>query len=143
MLCALCRESDSLEQLLDGCRRAQRAVKERNPFILFDYYDGSLFRRKHARRMRDWNEESDIIVFLTMSTDGFEIFRERRKPRTTWPLLFLGLNLAHCYRSRATNALVSAFIPGAHSPDHFDSLILEIIADLRCLERQGICSITW
>ena len=73
-----------------------------------------------------------------LHTDGFEIFRERRKPRTTWPFFFIICNLAHRYRSRAANALVSAFIPGAHSSQHFDSFIVEIIADLCILERQGV-----
>ncbi|CAN8070513.1 unnamed protein product [Agarophyton chilense] len=138
MLSALCREESSLNQLIQGCRRAQTANRECYPEILFDFYDGTSFRCKHGQEIRFWNEEPALIVFLTMSTDWFEIIREKRKTRTIWPLVFTILNLGHTYRSRASNALATSFIPGSHDGKHFDNFLVEIIKDLSILEKTGV-----
>ena len=82
MISALCRERDSLKQLTDSCRRAKRAVTDRDFDTLYDFYDGALFRRKYRQYLWNWDEEQELYVFLTFSSDGFEEIGGHRGPRT-------------------------------------------------------------
>lgn len=131
---ALCSEKDSFEQIMMGCRRARRSMLEGSPTTLFDYYDGTFFRRMHGKRMEQWDERREIFVFLTMSSDGFDLFKERGKKRSAWPVIFMLLNLDVEERFHALNSLVAAFIPGQHDSDQFDTFIAPIVDDLATLE---------
>lgn len=131
---ALCREQHSFEQLYEGCRRAHDSVSSTPSSTLFDYYDGALFRRIYGQRLSDWNQDDDIYVFMTMSTDGFEVFKTRDGAKSSWPIMFTLLNLEPCHRAQAANALVSAFIPGSHDSEYFESFLAPTIEDLCKLE---------
>ena len=131
---ALCRETVSFKQLFEGCMRANRAVSESIPTTFFDYFDGDLFRRLYGEQLRVWDEREELYVFITLSTDGFEVFKGRRKTRTAWPIVFSVLNFDFDHRYRASNSIISAFLPGTHEPEFFDSFISEVIEDLKSLE---------
>lgn len=75
MLSALCAEKKSFQQILEGCSRAQRSALDASSSTMYDYYDGTLFQRKFGKLMKEWNEERELFVFLTMSSDEFEIFK--------------------------------------------------------------------
>ena len=85
--------------------------------------------------MAAWKEDDEILIFLTMSSDGFENFKERGTRRTAWPVVFVILNQDHAMRFKASNCLVTAFIPGTHDSDRFDSFLEPVVEDLKKLER--------
>lgn len=64
MIQALCRETRSFSHLLEGCRRAKCAILEPSQTKNFDFFDGDLFRRKYGSLMKEWDEDTHIIVFL-------------------------------------------------------------------------------
>lgn len=80
-------------KLLGGCRRDHKSVTSVQGEVLSDYFDGELFRRLNSETMNKWVESEDIIVFLTMSSDGFEVFRDRKGAKDSWPVAFLSLTL--------------------------------------------------
>ena len=142
MLGALCREKESFQQIYEGCQRSKRAMSDDLLQTLFDFYDGALFRRKYGEQLRKWDEDTELYVFLTFSSDGFEEFRTRTGNRTSWPVVFIILTLEPKHRSRATNALISAFIPGSHESSEFDSFLNPIVLDLVSLQKgiQVMCA---
>ena len=134
-LAAMCREKASFDQFRDGCTSAEASLQSPCDDYLYDYYDGSLFRRLHCSKMAAWKEDDEIVIFLTMSSDGFGICKERGTQKTSWPVVFVILNQDHEMRFKASNCLVTAFIPGTHDSDSFDSFLEPIIEDLKKLER--------
>lgn len=133
-LTALCGARDSFQELMAGCRRARDAIKNPNTPYLDQYYDGETFKRLYGNDMKNWNEDSELYVFLTFSTDGFKVFEGRKQRKEAWPLAFMILNLADKHKYRAANVMKCAFIPGSHAPEYFDSFLYPIIVDIVRLE---------
>lgn len=134
---ALCREKNSFVQLFERCKRAIDAVRAPSGDRIADYYDGLLFRKLHGEKMRRWDDIKEITVFMTMSSDGFEVFKGRNGKKDAWPVSFVILNLQPSFRARASNALIAEFIPGSHDTEFFDSFLFPIVEDLSQLE-EGI-----
>lgn len=131
---ALCAEKDSFSAIMDGCDRAKRAMQEESPDVLYDYYDGDTFRRLHGDRMINWDRGKEIVVFLSLSSDGFEVNRGRDKAQTAWPVTTTILNLNQDHRFKASNVLIPCVIPGKHDPEYFETFLHNNIMDLRRLE---------
>ena len=134
---ALFRTRETFEQLMDGCDRAKAAVMSDPPEFFSDYYDGELFRRLHSSTMSNWNPDEELVVFLSMSTDGFEVFKERNISKEAWPLAFRILNIETQYRFRGTNTLQCAFAPGKHDSNYFDTFLTPLVDDI-CVLQDGI-----
>lgn len=135
MVKALCREEDSFRDLMAGCQEAQRAVVERKVDVMFDYYDGDLFRGKYDSMLEGWDEQKELHVFLTFSSDGFEEFATRSGTRSAWPVVFIVLNYPVCQRFKAGNVLIASSIPGSHDSKHFNTFLSPIVLDLQDAER--------
>lgn len=121
---------------MKGCHKAQKAMLDPPTPFLLDYYDGSSFLRRFGSLIRWWKAPEQIVVFTTMSTDGFEVFEGRTQTRTASPITFMILNLPFCERYRAVNAIVLSFIPGTHDPHCFDSFLRPVVTDLKRLENE-------
>ena len=76
-------------------------------------------------------------MFLSISTDGFELFKERNISNKAWPLAFLILNLDTQYRFRDTSTLQCAFSPGKHNSNYFDTFLTPWLDDI-CVVQDGI-----
>ena len=142
MVRALCREKSSFRYLMSGCEKAKRAVREEECQVLYDFYDGGLFKTKYKEMMEKWNQNTELHVFLTFSSDGFEEFSTRKGARSAWPLSFIVLNYPAKQRFKAGNALLAAFIPGSHDSKHFDSFLEPIVHDLKTAAKgiNAVCS---
>lgn len=75
LLIAMCAEKDTFQQFYDGCERASQACSHEEVDLVYDYFDGSLFREKYGDLLRNWHSNSELLVFVVGSTDGFELFR--------------------------------------------------------------------
>jgi len=131
---ALCGAEESFTEIFEGCKRARQSVSLPQREIFSDYYDGNLFRNLHGEKSSQWNEENEINIFLTFSSDGFELFQGRGTAHQSWPLAFTILNFNVHLRFLASNSLLCAFVPGSHSSLHFDSFLNPIFQDLKSLE---------
>lgn len=86
--------------------------------------------------MRAWVPTEELSVFLTVSYDGFEVFKDRKEKKETWPVTFVNLNLEPKYRSQACNALITTIIPGSHDSKFFDTVQDPIVEHFNDLERE-------
>ena len=141
-LAAMCRQKALFDQFREGCTSAKASLQSPCDDYLHDYYEGFLFRRLQDSKMAAWKENDEIMIFLTMSSHGFPIFKERGTRRTVWPVVLVILNQDHEMRFKASNCLVITFIPGMHHSDSFGSFLGPIIEDLKKLERRMriVCS---
>lgn len=134
---------ESFKELMNGCHRAKRAMEINEPDVLIDYYDGIELRKKHRSKMIQWDEKTELFVFLSFTSDGFEIFKSSGSiSRSFWPTMLNILNLDFCYRYRACNEMICSFIPGSHSPYYFETFIEPIVEDLLRLE-EGMEMMCW
>ena len=134
MIESLCKEKNSFQMLLEGCRQIRNSLDDSNGDRYYDYYDGNLFHRKYAILMRNYKEDEEIIVFLKCSSDGFKELDGRDGERNAWPLIFIILNYPPNLRFQAAEALLTSFIPGCHDCELFDLFLKPIIDDLKSLE---------
>ena len=73
-LSALCMEPDSFHELMEGFKRACSSVSKSASDIISDFMDGTSFRDSFTDLLQTADQENELIVFLSLSTDGFEVF---------------------------------------------------------------------
>lgn len=125
---------NSFAHLYDGFIRQSGAMIENDPTFLFDY--GNLFRYKSSDGITEWKEDKQLFVFLTFTTDGFEIFKSGSMQRSCWPTMFNVLNLDFSYRCRVCKDLKSSLIPVNHSSEYFETFLkptIDIVTELEKL----------
>lgn len=84
----------------------------------------------------------ELHVFVSFSTNAFDIFLNLVTRRDTWPLMFCVLNFDFKYRFRASNEIILAFVPGSHDSEFFETFVHPIIENLKKL-REGIEMQSW
>lgn len=99
-----------------------------------DWYDGSSFRKLVA----DGYFTADTDIALSLSTDGFEAFRQQGFD--TWPIVVTVLNLEPSRRSRVVSQLILCVTPGPGQPADLESFFHPVIAELNQLS-QGISGV--
>ena len=75
-------------------------------------------------------------VALMASTDGYQIFRQKRDD--CWVILLINANLPPDIRIQKENLMISALIPGPRVPKNFNSFLQPLVNELKQL--QGIVS---
>ncbi|QRV82626.1 Transposase family Tnp2 protein [Ceratobasidium sp. AG-Ba] len=80
-------------------------------------------------------------LVLGLSTDGFTLFKRRRRGLSTaWPLIFINYNLHPKYRVRLENIICVGVIPGPRQCKDLNSFLVPVLEELLRLE-QGVDSI--
>ncbi|QRW12243.1 Transposase family Tnp2 protein [Ceratobasidium sp. AG-Ba] len=78
---------------------------------------------------------------LGLSTDGFTLFKRRRRGLSTaWPLIFINYNLHPKYRVRLENIICVGVIPGPKQCKDLNSFLIPVLEELLQLEH-GIDSV--
>ncbi|QRW11382.1 Transposase family Tnp2 protein [Ceratobasidium sp. AG-Ba] len=92
------------------------------------------------RRLR-WILDNPEDLVLGLSTDGFTLFKRRRRGLSTaWPLIFINYNLHPKYRVRLENIICVGVIPGPRQCKDLNSFLVPVLEELLRLE-QGVDSI--
>ena len=133
-LSALCMEPDSFHELLEGFKRACSSVSKSSSDIISDFTDGTSFRDSFTDLLQTADQENELIVFLSLSTDGFEVFSGSEGEHSCWPVIFNILNLGAEHRYRASNSVLSAFVPGTHDSLYFDTFLFPLVEDILTLQ---------
>ena len=93
-----------------------------------DVFDGNRYKSLVALGLfPDYRD-----VALIASTDGYQLFRQKRND--CWIVLFLNANLPLSQRVKKENLMIIAVIPGPKSPKDFNSFLQPLINELKHLE---------
>jgi hypothetical protein len=117
-------------------RQAERAY---DPNVIQDVFDGDNYRSFQGTQL---NPDSDYRAFshpndlaLGLSTDGFTLFKRRRRGRSTaWPIILINYNLHPRVRTRLENVLCVGVIPGPTQCKDLNSFLIPLIDELMQLE---------
>ncbi|QRV77093.1 Transposase family Tnp2 protein [Ceratobasidium sp. AG-Ba] len=115
------------------------------PDMIEDVYDGEHYRKLRNTQL-DPDTEYRILdnpedLVLGLSTDGFTLFKRRRRGLSTaWPLIFINYNLHPKYRVRLENIICVGVIPGPRQCKDLNSFLVPVLEELLRLE-QGVDSI--
>lgn len=117
----LVKDRESCEQLYNY--RHSRCAKDG---VLSDIFDGAAYKRVCERFGGEVGTEFD--VFISVSTDGFQTFKN--KTYDVWPIVALIHNLAPDQRFLVKNTLPLAFIPGPSEPKDLESFLVPLFNEL-------------
>lgn len=93
-----------------------------------DVFDGS--RYKTLVSLGFFQDFRDIA--LLASTDGYQIFRQKRDD--CWVVLLINANLPPAVRVQHENLMITMIIPGPKAPKNFNSFLQPLIDELKQLE---------
>jgi hypothetical protein len=71
-------------------------------------------------------------VALLGSTDGFQIFRQKRDD--CWVVLLINANLKPEVRVKRENLMIAAMFPGPKAPKNFNSFLRPLVNELKQLQ---------
>jgi len=71
-------------------------------------------------------------IALLASTDGYQIFRQKRDD--CWIILLINANLPPTTRVQRENLLISMLIPGPKAPKNFNSFLRPLVDELKQLQ---------
>ncbi|QRV93624.1 Transposase family Tnp2 protein [Ceratobasidium sp. AG-Ba] len=133
---ALFRNLDMLEKL--HYRSSVENASE--PGVFEDVYDGEHYRRLRGKRLNPDGEykilDNPEDLALGLSTDGFTLFKRRRRGLSTaWPIIFLNYNIHPRYRVRLENIICVGVIPGPKQCKDLNSFLAPVFDELLLLER--------
>lgn len=103
----------------------QRAPQPRTS--IDDWYDGSNFRKA----VEQGYFQADTDIAFSISTDGFEAWRQQRFQG--WPVVVTILNLAADSRSRLVNQILLCVTPGPKQPADLEEYLQPIAEELNAL----------
>ncbi|KAB5588211.1 Transposase family Tnp2 protein [Ceratobasidium theobromae] len=121
--------------------RAQ-VEQQDDPDTFQDVFDGEHYRTLRQTQVfpdnsyRFFDNPEDLA--LGLSTDGFTLFKRRRRGLSTaWPLILVNYNLHPKIRTRLENVLCIGVIPGPKQPRDINSFLIPLLDELLELE-QGV-----
>lgn len=109
--------------MVEALAKARQAAAEPVTGVR-DWYDGSNFRTAVANGLFN----SDTSVALTMSTDGFEAWRQLGCQG--WPVVANILNLKPSTRTKVVSQVLLTITPGPKQPVDLDSFLRPIAGEL-------------
>jgi hypothetical protein len=93
-----------------------------------DVFDGDAYMELCDQGF--FSDERDVA--LGVSTDGFQIFRQRTND--CWPILIINYNIAPTERVKRENLLLYGIIPGPKQPKEIASFLQPLVDELKQLE---------
>ncbi|QRV83925.1 Transposase family Tnp2 protein [Ceratobasidium sp. AG-Ba] len=133
---ALYRSPDMLEKI--QCRSNVENASEEG--VYEDVYDGEHYRRLRNTQLNPGDPykilDKPEDLALGLSTDGFTLFKRRRRGLSTaWPIIFINYNLHPRYRVRLENIICVGVIPGPKQCKDLNSFLIPVLEELLLLER--------
>ncbi|KAG9093792.1 hypothetical protein FRC06_011374, partial [Ceratobasidium sp. 370] len=133
---ALFRDPEMVDKL--GYRATADA--QRDPHLIQDVFDGENYLELRNQKLDPGGEyqffdnPEDLALFL--STDGFTLFKRRRRGLSTaWPIILINGNLHGRYRTRLENVICVGVIPGPRQCKDINSFLVPLLEELLLLER--------
>jgi hypothetical protein len=113
--------------------------QEYDPNVVDDVFDGQNYRSLRGTQLRP---DSNYRIFdnpediaLGISTDGFTLFKRRRRGLSTaWPIIFVNYNLHPRIRTRLQNVICIGVIPGPRQCKDLNSFLIPLLEELLELE---------
>jgi hypothetical protein len=113
---------------------------EYTPDVIQDVFDGTHYR---SLRQTQVSPDSPYCFFdnpgdiaLSLSTDGFTLFKRRRRGLSTaWPIILINNNLSPKIRTRLENVICVGVIPGPRQCKDINSFLIPLLDELLDLER--------
>ena len=100
---------------------------------LRDYYDGTFYRTfVEGNRSQ---HQSTFDIFLAVSTDGFDVFSNRRYD--CWPVVAHVLNLDPIFRTAASNVVPLGFVGGPTQPKDLASFMKPMVREINSINSGG------
>ncbi|QRW02701.1 Transposase family tnp2 [Ceratobasidium sp. AG-Ba] len=113
------------------------------PEVIQDVFDGEIYntlRRTPLDGAYHFFDNPEDLA-LGLSTDGFTLFKRRRRGLSTaWPIILINYNLHPRYRTRLENVICVGVIPGPTQCKDINSFLVPVIEELLLLER-GVVSL--
>jgi hypothetical protein len=107
-----------------------RSLYQSNEGIYNDIFDGILYKTL----CQDGFFSNPYDICLIGSTDGYQIFRQKRND--CWVFLYINANLPPDERVKKENLLIAGVIPGPNSPKKMDTFLQPLVDELKKLERK-------
>ncbi|KAG9086949.1 hypothetical protein FS749_003268, partial [Ceratobasidium sp. UAMH 11750] len=110
-----------------------------DPDVIEDVFDGEHYRSLRGTKLRP---DSDYRIFdnpediaLGISTDGFTLFKRRRRGLSTaWPIILVNYNLHPRIRTRLQNVICVGVVPGPKQCKDLNSFLIPLLEELLALE---------
>jgi hypothetical protein len=124
---------------IENMRYRAQAEAVHNPETLYDVFDAETYRTLRTTQVREGDEycffDSPTDVALSLATDGFTLFRRRRRGLSTaWPIILVNLNLHPKIRNRLENVICVGVVPGPKQCKDLNSFLLPLIEELLILQ---------
>ncbi|QRW01118.1 Transposase family Tnp2 protein [Ceratobasidium sp. AG-Ba] len=138
---ALYRSPEMLEKL----QYRSTVENASEPGVFEDVYDGEHYRRLRNKQLNPGDPykilDNPEDLALGLSTDGFTLFKRRRRGLSTaWPIIFINYNIHPRYRVRLENVICVGVIPGPKQCKDLNSFLAPVLDELLLLER-GVVSL--
>ncbi|KEP46533.1 transposase family Tnp2 protein, partial [Rhizoctonia solani 123E] len=123
----------------NNVRHRYRAEQQSDPNVVEDVISGSHYRSLRQTQL-DPNSQYRIFdhpndIALGLSTDGFTLFKRRRRGHSTaWPIILVNYNLHPKIRTRLENVLCVGVIPGPTQCKDLNSFLIPLLDELLQLE---------
>jgi hypothetical protein len=124
--------------------RAARAARAQaggpvEPDVVQDVLDGEAFRTLRTTPVQPGGDycffDNPDDLALGLSTDGFTLFKRRRRGHSTaWPILIIIYNLHPRIRTRLENVICLGVIPGPKQCKDLNSFLVPLLEELLRLE---------
>lgn len=110
-----------------------------DPNVIQDVFDGAHYRSLRTTQVTpddpycffDYPED----IALSLSTDGFTLFKRRRRGYSTaWPIILINNNLSPKIRTRLENIICVGVIPGPRQCKDLNSFLIPLLDELLELE---------
>jgi hypothetical protein len=126
--------------MAEKLRYRSKAEQEYDPDVVQDVFDGDHYRSLRQTQLHPPNGEYRIFdnpedLALGISTDGFTLFKRRRRGLSTaWPVIIINYNLHPKIRTHLENVICIGVIPGPKQPKDLNSFLIPLLEELLALE---------
>ncbi|CEL54836.1 hypothetical protein RSOLAG1IB_11781 [Rhizoctonia solani AG-1 IB] len=115
------------------------------PGVIEDIFDAENYRKLRTTLLDATKEyhyfDSPNNIALGLSTNGFTLFKRRRRGHSTaWPILIINYNLHPSLRLHLENLICVGVIPGPRQCKDMNSFLIPLIDELLELEK-GVLSV--
>jgi hypothetical protein len=122
-----------------------KAKRQYEPGVIDDIFDAENYRRLRTTPVNEGNPyhffDNPEDIALGLSTDGFTLFKRRRRGLSTaWPIILVNYNLDPRIRNRIENTLCVGVIPGPKQCRDLNLFLAPLIEELLELEGGIDCS---
>ncbi|KAB5591318.1 hypothetical protein CTheo_5234 [Ceratobasidium theobromae] len=107
--------------------------------VVMDVFDGTRYRELRETQVSEDDQykffDNPEDIALGLSTDGFTLFKQRRRGHSTaWPIILINYNLSPKIRTQLENVMCVGIIPGPQQCKDISSFLVPLMEELLELE---------